>query len=180
MGIGAWKMSLQEVAVDLGIEQARLKDLCMSGYAPCLIGESGECWFKKSDITTWVSENLYKVMPGKSLPFTIKVYHAPHYFADGKVPLELVGVEGLQEYLHPHIPPVVYFLVKDNSVVYVGQSEKFMGSRIGVHGHGNREGPPKDFDRVFFLPIPKNQLLDVERHFIKAIKPKLNGGMTND
>lgn len=62
----------------------------------------------------------------------------------------------------------VYFLSLNGKVVYVGQSVN-LGSRLSEHVRG------KTFDSVFYLPVPRNALNDVEGHFIRALRPPLNG-----
>jgi hypothetical protein len=64
-------------------------------------------------------------------------------------------------------PPAVYFLVKDNKVVYIGQSIR-LASRISQHWQ------EKDFDRILYIPVPKEKLNVIEGALINHFKPELN------
>ena len=98
----------------------------------------------------------------------MRPYKNPDYKTEGRLPDELVAVEGIQEYLQPHLPPCVYFLVRDNVVVYVGKANNGPGGRVEQHQKS------KDFDRVLFLAVPKDQLLEVEKHFRLHLTPEYN------
>lgn len=58
--------------------------------------------------------------------------------------------------------PCVYFLIRQNTVVYVGQSCN-LRKRLADH--------TRAYDRVLYIPIPKMQLLDVEGAFYSLLKP---------
>lgn len=62
----------------------------------------------------------------------------------------------------------IYFLLKEEDVVYVGQSVNAAG-RILTH---LKEG--KDFDRVLFWPQRRSRLDDVEKRLIRLLQPPLN------
>jgi hypothetical protein len=61
----------------------------------------------------------------------------------------------------------VYFLIADGEVVYVGQTVNLY-ARIGSH----RED--KIWDRVLFLPVPREDLDETERRWIARLNPKYN------
>lgn len=61
----------------------------------------------------------------------------------------------------------IYFLIKDNEIVYIGQSTNIFAR---LSGHGN-----KDFDSVTFVPCEKSELNIMESLYILAYRPKLNG-----
>lgn len=63
----------------------------------------------------------------------------------------------------------IYFLWREGSVVYIGQSEN-MRQRIGQH---LAEGA-KDFDAVSCVPCHSSKLTPLERHFIQALAPEFN------
>jgi len=67
----------------------------------------------------------------------------------------------------------IYFLIKDNQVVYVGQSVN-IAARIVVHRNDG-----KDFDEVRFIRCEKDVLDEREMFFIKLLKPDLNGDYKN-
>ena len=65
--------------------------------------------------------------------------------------------------------PGVYFLFKNNNLVYVGQSTH-VPTRIASHV---REGRLK-FDRVSFIRVPPERLLEVEAYYIDLLWPEEN------
>lgn len=62
--------------------------------------------------------------------------------------------------------PIVYFLLKENTVVYVGQS-KIGVSRPFLHRD-------KNFDRVEIMSVPKEKLDEFESYYIKKYAPIYN------
>lgn len=60
----------------------------------------------------------------------------------------------------------VYFLVKDNSVIYIGQSSNIINRLTG-----HKE---KNHDSVFYILCKKEDLLKLESHYIIAFNPILN------
>lgn len=62
----------------------------------------------------------------------------------------------------------VYFLVRDNEIVYVGRSVSVI-DRLHTH---RKDG--KNFNRVFFIECTKEELGELEMHYIRKFKPKLN------
>ena len=62
----------------------------------------------------------------------------------------------------------IYFLIKDEEVVYVGQSIEIF-RRIGKH---RNEG--KDFDSFAFIECEKSELDKLEAKYITALAPELN------
>ena len=66
-----------------------------------------------------------------------------------------------------HEGAYVYFLIKNDVIVYVGQSQS-LGSRISTHKKG------KDFDRVKYLSVPRGAQNILELALIKSIKPSYN------
>jgi hypothetical protein len=65
----------------------------------------------------------------------------------------------------------VYFLVKGDKVVYVGQSVNVY-SRIAQH-------QDKDFDRFAFVACDKGLLDNLESLYIHVLKPELNGNISD-
>ena len=64
------------------------------------------------------------------------------------------------------VSPCVYILIKENEVVYVGQSVNLL-QRLAQH----RE---KDFDAAYYLPIPITDLIKTEKALIQDFNPPLN------
>jgi hypothetical protein len=61
----------------------------------------------------------------------------------------------------------IYFLIKDNEIVYVGKSKR-ISYRLNDHKR------VKDFNRVFFIECNEEDLDEVERTYIRKFLPKLN------
>jgi hypothetical protein len=151
-----------------------IMELAESGYLPCWrwqIGERvGEPLFRLSDVRHWLVENLsLKEQKGIPFPHEIGVVcpDYTHHKHPHSIPESLSG-------MHEHLYSVddltitaVYFLIRDDIVVYVGQSTN-VSSRVKT-GHGE-----KQFDRAVCLPVPKSKLLTVEKAFIRALKPEYN------
>lgn len=64
--------------------------------------------------------------------------------------------------------PVIYSLLKDGRIVYVGQSTRF-GARIEEHRESG-----KIFDRVLFVEAFADTLNELEMVFIRRLAPELN------
>jgi predicted GIY-YIG superfamily endonuclease len=63
----------------------------------------------------------------------------------------------------------VYFLISQDKVVYVGQSTNVF-QRIATHAYTS----DKEFEAFAFVNVPQDELLHVERHYIRSFKPALN------
>ena len=61
----------------------------------------------------------------------------------------------------------VYFLIKQNSIIYIGQSQNVL-YRIGTHSLRI------DFDHFTYIPCKKAGLLKLETQMIKKFDPPLN------
>lgn len=68
-------------------------------------------------------------------------------------------------------PPGIYFLCKDQEIVYIGQAQ-CVASRVLAHK------TQKDYDSIFFIHCHINQLCPTEKALIRFFKPKLNYHMT--
>ncbi len=66
----------------------------------------------------------------------------------------------------------VYFLIKQDRIVYVGQSVNVF-ARIGTHQ------TDKDFDSIAWLPCDKGVLDKLESIYIHTLQPPLNGRLNN-
>jgi hypothetical protein len=64
-------------------------------------------------------------------------------------------------------PSCVYFLIRDGAVVYVGQT-------TDLHFRVTRHRRDKRFDRVFYLPVPSEDLNQIEMEFIRVFCPEYN------
>lgn len=71
------------------------------------------------------------------------------------------------------IPPCVYFLINFGVIVYVGQT-KHLPVRLHQHRRGAKGDPPKEFNRVVYLPVDPAMLDQAEAYYIKLLEPILN------
>jgi len=89
-----------------------------------------------------------------------------------KLPAELEYFrKSLREIQFPKLPPCIYFLLKGDQVIYVGQSSSLY-SRLSNH-----RLTPKDFDRVFVITVPEEwvgRIDKIEASFIRFLDPPLN------
>lgn len=69
-------------------------------------------------------------------------------------------------------PTGVYFLIKNQSVVYIGQSVNVY-NRVQNH-------TDKDFDKFVYIECDKESLNILESLYIHTLKPILNGNINND
>jgi excinuclease UvrABC nuclease subunit len=89
-----------------------------------------------------------------------------------KPPESISNIQNIKQMPRHGYQPGVYFLCKDNDVIYVGQSVT-PSSRIASHTRDSQ----KKFDRVYLLPVPQSELNDVEAAFIHHLQPVANGGL---
>jgi hypothetical protein len=145
-----------------GVSAERLTELAKAGFAPHYRIDGGEPLFEPSELKRWLAENL-TVTECKGLPTQIVVVNSGA--AVDVAPEEIRHVAGLCDISHV-LAPGIYFLCKDNRVVYVGQSVS-PGSRVLSHRNDSR----KPFDAVYFLSWPEWDLDRIETAFIKHLKP---------
>ena len=88
------------------------------------------------------------------------------YEGGAMIPRCLSFVRGIEEL--DEQAGYVYFLVRDDQVVYVGQTTK-LRSRIKTHRK------MKGFDQVFYIHVNKADLNAVETKWIRHFDPPLNG-----
>jgi hypothetical protein len=89
------------------------------------------------------------------------------------------------EFVFSHVAnkSVVYFLYRQDALIYVGQSRGLLGR---LHTHSvNKEDALFDkghrFDRVFFVVVKdEDSPDDVEGAFIRFLRPKENGNAPRD
>ena len=122
--------------------------------------------YKGIEILKWIKEELVEHYDGFKI--VSKFYS---YNDDIKKPAEIP-----QELIHHSqelfefpmiLPPCVYFLLEGIEIVYVGQS-------INVSARVSQHTQDKDFSKVLYLPIVKENLDVVERFFIERLQPKYN------
>jgi hypothetical protein len=69
--------------------------------------------------------------------------------------------------------PCVYFLFKEEDLVYIGRSRSLIG-RVSAHMAGGRDSPPKVFDSIACIEVPDGDVGIMEMAYIKHYKPLYN------
>lgn len=65
----------------------------------------------------------------------------------------------------------VYFLIQDNEIVYVGQSNQLLGR---IQNHINTSGKVFNYISIFQVDVKKHSLNEIEQIHIHTINPILN------
>lgn len=160
-------LSPAEAAKSCLISEERLLKLAKEGFAPCVIIDEDNYLFFRKDILSWARENLMQIQDGKKIEVYLE-FLAPSEKAVKEIPKNLIPLESrLQYFPLTYTGTCVYFLVLKDEIVYIGQSESLL-NRIAAHRLD------KHFDRVFFINIAQDKVLDVEAALIKSFKPKYN------
>lgn len=162
-------LTAEEIQDIVRIPAQRLLSLADANYIPHIRIDGGDPLFYRTDLINYVKHHMLQMVPGKALPATLTILEDTPRVDDAAVPRALSPLtgEGLRRMPNLWMPPCVYFLVRDREVVYVGQTIS-LASRLESHRKD------KQFDEVFYLPTPREELLQVESGFIKALDPELN------
>jgi hypothetical protein len=151
-------MTKQDIAEWMSVSKAEVSRMVRTGVLPPPLPLPGAPRWRKRDLEDAMTSLSGKVTPKprltassykKGLPAALEVYRA-----------------SIRRYRHVRLA-VVYFLIKDGEVVYVG-STTGLGSRIATHR------ADKDFDDVFYIPVPRALMLSIERDMIQNFRPPLN------
>ncbi|MCS6285207.1 MAG: GIY-YIG nuclease family protein [Nitrospira sp.] len=158
----------EEVAAAVRMSAGRLRELAEVDVVPHFRIDGGPPLFSLAGLKDYVRRHLVTVCPGEPLPINLRpVVQQPP--APATIPRALAEVEARLCEIPPlEYPPCVYFLVLKQEIVYVGQSRNLL-SRLGQH---REDG--KCWDRVLYLPVPADRLLEVESLWIKTLQPALN------
>ena len=159
-------LTADEVAPKVYMRAERLLELASLGYVPYLRIDNGPPLFKARELVSFIRQNYIQKYDAKPLPvnFIIQTVEKPKL----KLPVVLTQLDDqILEYHSVEPTCCVYFLVKNNDVVYVGQTIRFP---YRMNGHIDE----KEFDRVLYIPVEKSRLREVEEFWIKNLKPSLN------
>lgn len=155
-----------EVANKLGISATRITDLAYGGFVPHYKIDGGEVRFKLIEVKRWAVKNILQHNNGRDLPEPVIIVADKPRADPNDVPHAIRLVPNLRDMGDFMVGSGIYFLCYKQEVVYVGQSVNIT-ARIMAH-------TDKMFDRVFFLPWPKDDLDRVEGAFIRTIRAPLN------
>ncbi|MEE9294625.1 MAG: GIY-YIG nuclease family protein [Phycisphaerae bacterium] len=85
------------------------------------------------------------------------------------IPDELAWLANdLREYVAWNYPPCIYFFLRQNNITYVGSST-CLPNRILQHRNEGRK-----FDRVLWMPVEEERMLELEDLMIGRLQPKEN------
>jgi hypothetical protein len=110
--------------------------------------------FTNSVKRTFLSFNDKSTCLTKEIPFELNSYRNEVY----ELPIENIVT-----------PSGVYFLYKDENLVYIGQTIN-VANRVCTHLMEEL----KDFNKCFFIKIRKEDLFETETKLIRHFKPKYN------
>lgn len=166
-----WPSSLKraaDVAETLGIPLARVQELTDALFMPHWRIDGGEPMYNMREVKDWAGEHLLQRIAGHPLPVTMRVMIDPPPAVDA--PATIREIPNLRQVPIAEYPPGVYFLVRRNKVVYVGQSINPM-ARVYTH-----KGE-KEFETAYMIPVPSSELDYIEGAIIRLMKPYYNGGV---
>jgi hypothetical protein len=153
---------------DIYLSSERIEKLADQGYMPCWYVD-GNRLYSAAVVKKWIAANLIVEDEGCRFPENLVIgvtrQRRPDY---GDIPDPLKPIHRHLHQMPLWSPSGVYFLVENNEVVYVGASSSVV-KRIPNHMSNKR------FSQAFFIPLPEEQILDIERSFIRVLKPRYNG-----
>lgn len=158
----------EEVAASVRMSANRLRELAEVDVIPHFRIDGGPPLFGLAGLKDYVRRYLVTVCPGEPLPINLRpVVQQPP--APATIPRALAEVEARLCEIPPlEYPSCVYFLIRQQEIAYVGQSRNLL-ARLVQH---RMEG--KSWDRVLYLPVPADRLLEVERQWIWVLQPPMN------
>lgn len=157
----------EEVSAAVRMSAARLMELAEACVVSHFRIDGGPPLFSLADLKSYVRQYLTAVHPGAPLPIDLRPIMLRS--VENPVPLALAMVqERLCECPIADIPPCVYFLIENDAVLYIGQSRN-LPARLSQH---SQDG--KRWNRVLFLPVPAERLLEVETEWIRTLQPPMN------
>ena len=149
------------------ISEADLIEWAESRLCPHYRVNGGPPLFNRTKLKDWITWNKIEVCDGK--PLCNFISHKVEAVENYKIPSCIAGIDGIIEANLTTVFSGVYFLCKNNEIVYVGQAQS-VSNRVGNHcGDG-----VKDFDSAFCIPVSISLLNAVEQYYIKAFLPKYN------
>lgn len=166
-----YKLTAREVCERIPVmSEEDLTDYAEAGYAPCVLHtKTGALYFSLAEIKEWLARH-FTLRRGGMPPAN---YFTVSYLSDKQlpehVPEPLMGISELRTYSAGVFPPCIYFLTLKQVVVYVGQTIQLPARVISHLGDKS-----KNFDSVFYIPVPRHRLTEVELAFINALMPPLN------
>ena len=157
----------EQVAQVVRLPAARILELSRAQVLPHFRIDGGEPLFYAPMLKAYVREHLTLECPGAPLPLDLRPVVAPPVSREVPTALTLLR-DLLCEWPGVELPPCIYFLVADDTVLYIGQSRN-LAARLAQHSDHGRQ-----WERTLFLPVPESELLRVEREWIRTLQPPWN------
>jgi predicted DNA-binding transcriptional regulator AlpA len=161
-------LTIRQVAVRYNVSVLTIRRWWSAGLIPQPVRIGKSLRWIESKLEEWIAQRC--IQPEQlSVPrFTISATRQSEILGVENVPEALSEVAScLNEYEIPKAECRVYFLVRRGEVTYVGQTDQ-----LDVRSR-NHKGS-KDFDRVLYIDVPRERLLEAERYWINKLHPKLN------
>lgn len=159
----------EEMSAEVGVPAGRLLSLAEQCVIPHYRIDGGTPMFRMSQVKQWVAENLMHHCAGDNTHIPLLLVNdntRPDY---ASLPRALAAIsDKVHEFPMSCFVPGIYFLCRDREILYVGQSV-CVAARVPNHGDKLRQA-----DRIFFLPVPYEQLDNVENALIRHLRPPLN------
>jgi hypothetical protein len=149
----------------------RIIELSKSGYLPHYLIDNNVYLYNQAEVRRWIDINITTRSEGKNFPDVIRL-NVPALAITDQPPKSIWNIPNLQQIPKHSYQTGVYFLCKEDEVVYVGQSIN-PATRISTHN----QDVQKNFDRVYLMPVPESELNDVEGSFIHHLQPSQQGGV---
>ena len=146
-------------------------ELAVAGDVPHYRIDGDKYMFNKTEVKTWIANNLMARCEGRDIPDAIRLVIPAPEVTDKPPSCMAHRVKHIQQLPKHGYQPGVYFLCKEDAVVYVGQSV-CPSSRVGTHAGRYSD---KDFDRIYLLPCPESDLNSMEGAFIRHFNPSQQG-----
>jgi hypothetical protein len=158
-----------EAARELAIPEERLSILADGGFAPHFRIDGGPPMFKIGELKRWAGVNLVEKANGRAIPEPVRIVLQADRVKDFRdVPECIREIVGLCDITGEVARTGIYFLCFKSELHYIGQSVN-AASRIKSHIQRHQ------FDRVYFLPWPGDDLNRLEGALIRILQPRGNG-----
>ena len=136
--------------------------------------KTNEVCFIQAELNSWMIDNLIKqrrFVLEQELNIQYVDYDIHKISETDIVPSELTRIKSLLKLPIALIstPPGVYFLCKEQNIVYIGKAKNVYARILNHIDEGI-----KKFDRVYFIPCHINNITPFETALLKCFKPPLN------
>lgn len=146
---------LTYAAKEVGLAEQTLWELSDRLWAPHWRVDDSSPLFRIGELKDWILANALN-RPNSDMEDT------------NKRPLAIRGIVGIRDITRQIGRSGIYFLCKDDDLIYIGQSNN-------VHGRVSQHRREKSFTKAFYLEWPADDLDRIEGALIRELRPRLNG-----